>query len=206
MGSLLGHIVPGTAFGLLAVWWTINLFLKHFENLFRRRCRQPAVMQQQGKGMQGGKQQQPNSRHHTRQKQQCYSPIRYRPTYRDHGGSRCPPWETLVRLFAVLVGMGGEYVTALDSSGRFVAIHNGQHMTMFGFFLFPVLFDLMHYYRVPGLPPNLDLVSGALAFGVEGVLFAWHLHGRTHLDVQVRTKEENAHCANVMLACMRVCR
>ena len=165
MGSLLGHIVPGTAFALLAVWWTINMFLKHFEGLFRRRT---ARMHKGG----------------------CHAtldnPIRHRPTYRDHGGSRCPPWETLVRLFAVLVGMGGEYVTALDSSGHFVVIHNGQHMTMFGFFLFPVVFDLMHYYRVPGLPPNLDLVSGALAFGVEGVLFAWHLHGRTHIDVQVR--------------------
>ena len=108
----------------------------------------------------------------------------------------------------VLVGMAGEYVTALDDNLRFHSMHNAQHITMFAFFLFPVIFDLLHFYRVPGkytlislisfivksyspppkgIPPNMDLVAGAVAFAVEGVLFFWHLHGRTNMDVQVRS-------------------
>lgn len=154
MGSLVGHVVPGTAFGALAIWWTINFFLRYFETLFRRG---PAV-----------------------------TPIRGRPVYSE-SGSNCPPWETLIRLVCVLAGMSGEYMTALDEQGNFVSIHNGQHMTMFGFFLFPVLFDLLYYYQVPGLPPDLDLASGALAFAVEGILFVWHLHGRNNIDIQVHT-------------------
>ena len=60
-------------------------------------------------------------------------------------------------------------------------------MTMFGFFLLPSIFELLYFYGFPGLPPYLDLVMGALAFAVEGLIFVWHLHGRTSLDVQVHT-------------------
>ena len=85
----------------------------------------------------------------------------------------------------ITLGMSGEYFTALDEHGNFVTIHNAQHMTMFGFFLLPTIFELMYFYGVPGLPPLLDLVTGALAFAVEAFIFVWHLHGRDSLDVQV---------------------
>ena len=33
MGSLIGHIVPGTAFAVVAVWWTFELFLGYYDSL-----------------------------------------------------------------------------------------------------------------------------------------------------------------------------
>ena len=71
-------------------------------------------------------------------------------------------------------------------------VHHGQHMTMFAFFWFASVFELMYFYGAPvppsALPPHLDLAAGALAFAVEGVLFLWHLDGRNKLDVQASCK------------------
>ena len=57
-------------------------------------------------------------------------------------------------------------------------------MTMFAFFWFATVFELMYFYKVPAMPPQLDLAAGALAFAVEGVLFLWHLDGRNKIDIQ----------------------
>ena len=57
-------------------------------------------------------------------------------------------------------------------------------MTMFAFFWFATVFELMYFYNVPAMPPQLDLAAGALAFAVEGVLFLWHLDGRNKIDIQ----------------------
>ena len=59
-----------------------------------------------------------------------------------------------------------------------------QHMTMFAFFLFHCFFELAYYYEVEAIPPYLDYLTVALAFLVEGILFLWHLHGRSMMDVQ----------------------
>lgn len=58
------------------------------------------------------------------------------------------PFESVFRLIFISIGMLGEYITALDDNWRFVTIHNGQHMTMFGFFLIPTIFELLYYFRV----------------------------------------------------------
>lgn len=34
----------------------------------------------------------------------------------------------------------------------------------------------------------MDLITGALAYAIEGLLFVWHLHGRDSLDVQVNVR------------------
>ena len=94
---------------------------------------------------------------------------------------------TVFKGVAIVLGMLGEYWTALDDQWQFAETHNGQHMTMFGFFFFNAFFELLYHYGVPGLPPCLDKITGALAFGIEGLLFLWHLHGRNMLDIQVHT-------------------
>ncbi len=78
----------------------------------------------------------------------------------------------------------GELVTGYDG-GHFVHLGNAQHMTMFFFFGFNGLVDLC-YHKKLGLPPNLDYVTATIGFGVEGFLFFNHLHGRPHMDIQVR--------------------
>ena len=55
---------------------------------------------------------------------------------------------------------------------------------MFAFFWFTTIFELLYFYNVPAMPPFLDLATWAIAFAIEGVLFAWHLDGRNRLDIQ----------------------
>uniref|UniRef100_A0A0B6ZZ84 Transmembrane protein 45B n=1 Tax=Arion vulgaris TaxID=1028688 RepID=A0A0B6ZZ84_9EUPU len=59
-----------------------------------------------------------------------------------------------------------------------------QHATMYFFFLLSGIVDLIMYLGVP-LPPGTDYVSIALAFTVEGLLFANHLSERPVVDVQI---------------------
>lgn len=70
-------------------------------------------------------------------------------------------------------------------NGRWVHIGNAQHVTMFIFFGFSGLMDILYFYKFT-LPPDLDYVAGFLAFTMEGFIFFHHLHGRTPMDVQVR--------------------
>ena len=57
-------------------------------------------------------------------------------------------------------------------------------MTMFFFFGLNGVFDVMTQCKVP-VPHDLDYLSGILAMAMEGLIFSYHLHGRSHMDVQV---------------------
>jgi hypothetical protein len=75
-------------------------------------------------------------------------------------------------------------VTGFGENGQF-ELHNAQHMTMFGFFAFNAIFELMYHFKVPALPPQLEYTAAILAFAIEALLFTWHLEGRKPVDVQV---------------------
>ncbi len=126
MGSLTGHVVPGTFFGIFALWWAVDIMIRYFENHFL------------GKNHHGILRLRPDPQRKT-------SPTSW-------GSPLLPPFETSLRFMSVLIGIAGEYVTALDGEGNFRAIHNGQHITMFTFFLLPTLFDIMHFYNVSNTP------------------------------------------------------
>jgi len=36
MGSLLGHIVPGSAFGLIAIYWIIDYLTRYYERFYSK--------------------------------------------------------------------------------------------------------------------------------------------------------------------------
>ena len=164
MGSLIGHVVPGSFFGLFAIWWSYVVLKRYFEcRLTRQPFRSEMISPAYGYSARGS-----------------LKAARSSPRV-------CPPGETALKLVSIFIGFLGEYFTALDDNGRFAEIHNGQHMTMFAFFSFHAFFELMYFYRFPGIPLRMDLVLAATAFAVEGVLFVWHLHGRSPLDVQVST-------------------
>jgi len=46
--------------------------------------------------------------------------------------------------------------------------------------------DILVHHRAP-LPEGIDYLIGCLSFVVEAVLFKFHLHGRTQLDVLIHT-------------------
>lgn len=95
------------------------------------------------------------------------------------------PIEAMVKIFFVFVGFSLEIYTGFYG-GKFVNIGNGQHATMFFYFGFTGIIDLLVYYKAP-LPPDMDYISYLMAVMCEGLLFKFHLHGRTDLDVLVHT-------------------
>lgn len=96
------------------------------------------------------------------------------------------PVEAYLKIIFVSVGFFLEIYTGFSKEWRFVNLGNGQHATMFFFFGFTGVIDILTYYKCP-LPPDMDYISIAMAVTCELVLFKFHLHGRTDLDVLLHT-------------------
>ncbi|XP_052811512.1 transmembrane protein 45B-like [Mya arenaria] len=96
------------------------------------------------------------------------------------------PIEAYFKLMCICIGFFLEIYTGFSKDWRFVNIGNGQHATMFFFFGLSSVVDILLHYKWP-LPPSMDYVSLFLAITVEFILFKFHLHGRTDLDVLLHT-------------------
>lgn len=167
MGSFMGHILPGSFFFGFGLWWVYNIFFRYFLCLRGGGSGGGGVGGVGGVGG-GGK----NWRR------------RYRstPTFSSPCCSNVP-LEAFFKIAVTAIGITGEFATAFKN-GKFTHLNNAQHMTMYFFFGLNGVMDLALHYRLP-LPPDVDYASAALAFLAEGVLFYYHLHGRTHMDIQV---------------------
>ena len=183
MGSLIGHVVPGSFFIIFAIWYSVYGFIQHFSPHFRKpgsgRIRSPAPPPRRSR-----KRASPNNNNDS---EKSLDDLDFPVPVLIPRPSRFPPWDVTIRTLFTLVGIAGEYVTALDENGHFKTLHNAQHMTMFSAFLLVSLAELLIHYKVPGLPAKLDVFAAFTAFAIEGVLFLWHLEGRNRLDVQVHT-------------------
>ena len=93
------------------------------------------------------------------------------------------PIESIVKLLFVSLGFTLEIITGMRG-WEFKILGNAQHATMFFFFGLSGVMDLFAYFKSP-LPKDLDYIIVALALGVEGVLFRFHLHGRSELDIHL---------------------
>ena len=94
-------------------------------------------------------------------------------------------WEGALKILFTTLGFTLEIITAFKG-GKFVHYGNGQHATMFFFFGLSGVTDILVHYKLP-LPKGIDYVMMSLAFIIEGLLFKFHLHGRTELDVLIHT-------------------
>ncbi|XP_064602130.1 transmembrane protein 45B-like [Liolophura sinensis] len=95
------------------------------------------------------------------------------------------PLEGLLKVLLTTVALSIEIFTGFDN-GKFVFMGNAQHATMFAYFGFNGVIDLLQHFKAP-LPRDTEYVTLAMAFMVEGLLFKFHLHGRTQLDILVHT-------------------
>lgn len=82
-------------------------------------------------------------------------------------------------------------------NGEFVVMGNGQHATMFFAFGLSGVLELLTYFKAP-LPPDIDYISIILAFMIELILFHFHLHGRTALDILLHVLLIYIICANLI--------
>ncbi|KAG8225795.1 hypothetical protein J437_LFUL005602 [Ladona fulva] len=94
------------------------------------------------------------------------------------------PVEGLIKLVSVIIGVIGEAATAFEN-GKFAHLGNVQHITMYSFFGFSGILDILYHWQCRALPPDLDYVAAFLAFAAEGFIFFNHLHRRTPMDIQI---------------------
>ena len=154
MGTLLGHLLPGSFFLIFAFWWTIQIFRRYYQSLVK-----------------GG--------------DRFVSSATF-PCSCLCGKLRYWECEGFMKLFFTTVGLIGEIVTGFDENGKFAYMGNAQHSTMFFFFGMSGVIDIMVHHRVP-LPRGIEYAVMSLAFTVEALLFKFHLHGRTTMDVALHT-------------------
>jgi len=168
MGTLMGHVLPGTFFALFAIWWGFCTAVKHF-----------------------------HSRHSTKKSRK---PILYQSST-TFSCLCCPsaslrqiPIESYFKLICVTIGILGEAVTGLKheynptlnrKAWTFVEV-NAQHIVMFFSFGFASLIEILVHARY-NLPRGIEFLANIFAFGVEGFLFHFHLHGRDDVDIHVHT-------------------
>ncbi|CAF0923186.1 unnamed protein product [Adineta steineri] len=167
MGTLMGHILPGTFFAIFAIWWGFCVAVKHFHS------------------------------RHSSKKNRKPNPYQSSTTFAClccSSSLRQIPLESYVKLICVSIGILGEAVTGLkhpyDSTSQkrvwtFVEV-NAQHITMFFSFGFASLIEILVHAKYD-LPKGIEYIANIFAFGVEGFLFHFHLHGRNDIDIHVHT-------------------
>ncbi|DBB05337.1 hypothetical protein WJX82_005298 [Trebouxia sp. C0006] len=132
------------------------------------------------------------------------------------------PIEPLLKIVFPFIGINGElwaghdhYRHLYESDGRFTEHHiqDWQHSAMYLAFMLAGLVDMLAHYTQ--LPSGIDQGALAMAYVIEGLLFAFHLRG-DQLDVEIHTLlvitifltaivilAEIQHKSNVLLASLR---
>ncbi|XP_035696824.1 transmembrane protein 45B-like [Branchiostoma floridae] len=155
MGDFIGHAVPGTILLLFGLWWSIKYSVR------------------------------------------WASRVRGRETSSAAARCNCGPSRFLKRL-----PVEGLCKTILGTSGIFLEQHVGnwtlidpvtsefhmvgiwQHTTMDLFLVLNGFCDVVIALGAP-VPRGIDHVSLSMAYAVEGLLFFYHVHGRTCVDVRL---------------------
>ncbi|CAF2479101.1 unnamed protein product [Rotaria sp. Silwood2] len=168
MGTLMGHILPGTFFAIFAIWWGFCIAVKHFHS------------------------------RHSRSKLRKPNPYRASTTFSclccPSSTLRQMPLESYLKLICITIGILGETVTGLkhpydDTLKRktwtFVEV-NAQHIAMFFSFGFASFLEILVHAKY-NLPKGIEFLANIFAFAIEGFLFHFHLHGRDEVDIHVHT-------------------
>ena len=209
MGTLGGHLLPGTFFILFALWWSFITAIRYVQMKMKSPFKKNGLVGY---------------------KTTVTMPCICLPC----GRLKRAPVESYVKLFFAAVGLAGELITGFRNEDVQVqnwpydgpttvpttvhvhnhAMHdmhnmsrrsvvdappgyhlerrwwiiesNTQHSTMYSAFIFGAIIEIMVYHKVD-LPKFIDYVYGILGYSVECFLFAFHLHGRDILDVHVHT-------------------
>lgn len=90
------------------------------------------------------------------------------------------PIEPIFKMAVCTFGIVGEIIQGHYNEE--FAPKNWHHATMFVFFGFSGLVDMLVHYGFR-FPKNVDYSLLILSIGVEGFLFFWHVHGREPVDV-----------------------
>lgn len=149
----MGHVIPGSFFLVLAIWWTIQIFRRYYSSLQKSGCKY---------------------------KSSVTFPCPCLP-------GRLKDWEIegFIKILFCFIGIIGETITGF-ADGHFAYMGNGQHITMFAFFAFSGITDILVHKNLP-LPKGIEYAVCLLAFTTEGIVFKFHIEGRDGLDVLLHT-------------------
>lgn len=186
MGSFNGHLLPGVFFFLFGLRWTYAIFSKYYLLMVRRERQMMAATGHgsggggaAGSGGSGG-----SDHHHHRHHRTPSLGFRSTAFYPTHSVCRIVPLEPWIVMISTAIGVLAEFITGF-SNGRFVNFGNIQHILMYtAFGLFGAV-GVGTTSKMPFIPPGTEYAMLSLSLFVEMILFVYHLHGRTPLDIHV---------------------
>ncbi|CAF0992552.1 unnamed protein product [Brachionus calyciflorus] len=216
MGTLAGHLLPGTFFIMFSLWWSFITALRHIQS---------------------------NNYSSRKNPKTTYRSTGTMPCICLPGRLKRAPVESYVKLLFGLIGIIGEFVTAfhfnhkmsngigkddisvfgcennshshnhkremdhqehLDEKEIVKSVYfdpnNAQHITMYSAFVLQSVVEILLYYRF-NLPKRLDYFFGLIAFGMEAFLFGFHLHSRAPMDIHLHVLLVYA----ILGCCISVC-
>jgi len=162
MGTLLGHIVPGTFFTIFAIWWSFCIAIKHYR---LRKSRKLYI-------------------YHSTTTFPCLycSSCREIPM-ESYLKLIC---SIIGMLGEFVTGFTYLYDETLKRKTWHFGENNAQHITMFLGFGLASLFEILVHFKYP-LPDGIEFFANILAYAIQGFLFHFHLHGRSEIDIYVHT-------------------
>jgi hypothetical protein len=159
MHGLPGHLVPGTIFILLGLWWIYSTWFRYF---ICRQRRKPFYVT-------------------TSFPCHCCSPriarLPIEASFIIFGTS-------LGILMELIYGFHRTYDPVTHHSSFYIGEGILQHVAMYLMFFLAGIIELLLHYNFP-LPKYFDLVAGCLAFSSEAFLFYFHGHGNGSVEVQI---------------------
>ena len=161
MGSFVGHLLPGLLYIGLGIQWFYSLCMSHFSCPHERQSKNRLLS--------------PPS--------ELSQSINYHQTISQRTSTK-QPIEALSLIFLLTIGVLGEFITGFEH-GTFTHYSNLQHITMYVAWIIATISSLLCHYKVTGVPKGFDYLTFALALFIEGLLFTFHLHGRSPLDIIV---------------------
>ena len=172
MGSLGGHLVPGTIFIILGLWWIYSSWLRYF---ICRQRRKPFYIT-------------------TSFPLHCCGPRVAKLPIEAF-------FVIFGTILGIIIELIGGFNRVVDHQTGHVSYFEGannlQHFTMYFMFFLVGIIELLLHYDFP-LPKHFDGLAGCLAFSAEAVLFYFHGHSRDEVETQLHIFLVLAICATVI--------
>ena len=179
MGSLSGHWVPGIFIGLYGTLWAVMSVVGHFYNRKLETCRNRKELSSTEERWLNGYQ------------HLSFIPFPCSP--------RLPIEPCLRLLFTILAGFVECFLelTPEEEKNRHViweplslsqkpfSVEKAQHATMYSFFILSGVIDLAIHCGLKSLPKDTGKFFYGFAWLMEGILFFFHVGGRTSLDARM---------------------
>jgi hypothetical protein len=159
MGSLGGHLVPGSIFIIIGLWWIYSAWLRYF---ICRQRRRPFYIS-------------------TAFPLHCCGPqvakLPMEAFFILFGTS-----------LGILIELIAGFNRTIDPITNHVSFYEGannlQHFAMYFMFFLAAIIEVLLHYNFP-LPKDLGFIAGCLAFSAEALLFYFHGHARDPVEVQI---------------------